>query len=157
VSSPPSYSPTRALVKPSTYPPIVKGRLLLLLDNIGQPIKPNDCITYNQSSPPKSMSFAARKLISSTKRLSSSTSTENRFKLQYCVLHGANGLYQIRYGDSYDGPVVGVHEFITAGVSSIEVSTFCSNFSYRYRLHAKSEFCTPPPPPTTKTAYFSFI
>ena len=123
VSSPPSYSPTRALVKPSTYPPIVKGRLLLLLDNIGQPIKPNDCITYNQSSPPKSMSFAARKLISSTKRLSSSTSTENRFKLQYCVLHGANGLYQIRYGDSYDGPVVGVHEFITAGVSSIEVST----------------------------------
>ena len=134
-SSPPSYSPTRASVKPTTYPPIVKGRLLLLLDNIGQPIKPNDCITSNQSSPPKSMSFSARKLISSTKRSSFSSSTENRFKPQYCVLHGANGLYQIRYGDSYEGPVVGVHEFITAGFSSIEVSSLRLHFSYRDRLH----------------------
>lgn len=148
-NNPPSYSPTRASVKPTTYPPIVKGRLLLLLDNIGQPMKPNDCITSDQSSPPKSMSFSAKKLIYSSKRSSSSSSTENKFKLQFCVLHGANGLYQIRYGDSYLGPVVGVLEFITAGVSSIEVSTFLSNFHYMLNLN----FAHPP----TTTAYFSFV
>jgi hypothetical protein len=63
---------------------------------------------------------------SSSKLLSSSGG--NTFKKQYCVLHGANGLYQIRYGDSYEGPVAGVHEFITAGVSSIEVSSFLLHF-----------------------------
>jgi hypothetical protein len=116
----------RASVKPSAHPPIVKGLLLLLLDSDDQPLSPN----VNPSlSTQRKKSFSARKLYpmkSSSKLLSSSA--RNTFKKQYCVLHGANGLYQIRYGDSYEGPVAGVHEFITAGVSSIEVSSFLLHF-----------------------------
>ena len=123
--TPPS-SLIRASVKPSAHPPIAKGPLLLLLDDDDQPLAPN---VNPSSSTQRKKSFSARKLypMKSSSRLSSS-SAGNNFKKQYCVLHGANGLYQIRYGVSYEGPVAGVHEFITAGVSSIEVSNFLLNF-----------------------------
>jgi len=49
-------------------------------------------------------------------------------------LHGANGLYQIRYGDSYDGPVSGVHEFLTAGVSSIEHTSRSSSQEFGFEI-----------------------
>ncbi len=123
--TPPS-SLIRASVKPSAHPPIAKGPLLLLLDDDDQPLSPD---VYPSSSTQRKKSFSARKLYpmkKSSSRLSSS-SAGNNFKKQYCVLHGANGLYQIRYGVSYEGPVAGVHEFITAGVSSIEVSIFLLN------------------------------
>ena len=122
--TPPS-SLIRASVKPSAHPPIAKGPLLLLLDDDDQPLLPD---VYPSSSTQRKKSFSARKLYpmkSSSRR--SSSSAGNNFKKQYCVLHGANGLYQIRYGVSYEGPVDGVHEFITAGVSSIEVSIFLLN------------------------------
>lgn len=62
------------------------------------------------------------------------SSTSFKFKKQYCVLHGANGLYQIRYGDSYDGPVAGVHEFLTAGVSSLEHTSRSSSQSFGFEI-----------------------
>lgn len=131
MDSPPS-SLVRASVKPTVHTPIVAGRLLLLLDNASQPISHSD-----GPSPltPRSKSFSARKLIpmKSTPR-PSNLSAGNKFKMQYCVLHGANGLYQVRYGDTYEGPVGGVHEFITVGVSSIEHTSRTSNQPFGFEI-----------------------
>jgi hypothetical protein len=55
-------------------------------------------------------------------------------KKQYCVLHGANGLYQLRYGDNLTGPVAGVLEFLTTGVSSIEHTERSSKFDYGFEI-----------------------
>ncbi len=121
---PPPASLPRAAVRPAAHAPIAKGYLLLLLDKEDQPLQPNNA----QSTPQQRKSFSARKLLSKTpsnRRHPASSAASHKFKKQFCVLHGANGLYQIRYGDSYTGPVAGVHEFITAEVSSIEVS--CSS------------------------------
>ena len=94
--------------------PIAKGVLLLLIDNDGKPLEPNANLS---PSTPRQRSFLGKKTTPSTSEIS------NKMKKQYCILHGASGLYQLRYGDSYSGPVSGVHEFITARVSSVEVST----------------------------------
>lgn len=111
--STPSSIP-KAAVKPAAHPPIAKGLLLLLLDKDDQPMSPTPSLSN-----PRPKSFSARKL--PLKLHKSSSEAGLKFKRQYVVLHGANGLYQIRYGDSYTGQVAGVHEFITAGVSSIDV------------------------------------
>jgi hypothetical protein len=106
--------------------PIAKGVLLLLIDNEGKPLPPNK---IPSPSTPRQRSFLGMK----TTPLTSDVS--NKLKKQFCVLHGANGLYQLRYGDSYSGPVSGVHEFITARVSSVEVSRLiCSHFHHSKTL-----------------------
>ncbi|KAL3816748.1 hypothetical protein ACHAXA_004900 [Cyclostephanos tholiformis] len=122
----------RAAVKPSANPPIARGLLLLLLDDDDQPVSPS--INPSRSIQRKK-TFSARRLypMKSSSRLSI-LSAGNKFKEQYCVLHGANGLYQIRYGDSYEGPVAGVHEFITAGVSAIEHTSRSSNQPFGFEI-----------------------
>lgn len=115
--SPPDSQP-KAAVKPAAHPSIAMGMLSLLLDKDGNqmPINPTP-------STPRTRTFSRKKLLgkSSSSRKSSGSSVAGlKFSRQYAVLHGANGLYQIRYGDSYTGPVSGVHEFITAGISSID-------------------------------------
>jgi len=113
-------------VKPAVHPPIVEGHLLLLLDNYDQPLLP-------QANVASSTSQSKRKLLIKTpsqRRKSSSLG----LKKQYCVLHGANGLYQLRYGDTYLGPVAGVHEFVTTGVSSIEHTERSSKFDYGFEI-----------------------
>lgn len=110
--------------------PIAKGVLLLLIDNDGTPLQPNANLS---PSTPRQRSFLGKKTTPSTSEIS------NKLKKQYCVLHGASGLYQLRYGDSYSGPVSGVHEFITARVSSVEVST---SFFYNvfFLISARNSF-----------------
>mmetsp|Transcript_14827 Transcript_14827/g.26789 ORF Transcript_14827/g.26789 Transcript_14827/m.26789 type:complete len:526 (-) Transcript_14827:443-2020(-) len=112
--SSPLPSAVKASVKPAAHPPIAQGELLLLLDKDDQPLQPNDAPSTPRQKPGRKLPLRLSR--SSSKRFSSAPN----FKKQYCVLHGANGLYQIRYGDTYAGPVSGVHEFITAGVSSID-------------------------------------
>ena len=112
-------------VKPSVHPPIIKGNLLLLLDNHYQPLQPQRKLT-------PSASQSKRKLLIKTpsqRRLSS-----QRMKKQYCVLHGSNGLYQLRYGDSYNSPCAGVHEFLTTGVSTVEHTERSSRFDYGFEI-----------------------
>ena len=119
----------RAAVKPAAHPPIAKGLLYLLLDKDDKALPP----THSQEATPRQKSFSARKLLpKSSSRNSSATAL--KFKRQYCVLHGANGLYQIRYGDSYEGPVSGVHEFLTAGVSSIEHTSRSSSKDFGFEI-----------------------
>ena len=115
-----------ASVKPLKNPPLVEGHLLLLLDNHDQPLLPQK----NFASP---TSKANRKLLfkTSSQRKSSPLGT---LKKQYCVLHGSNGIYQLRYGDTYAGPVAGVHEFITTGISSIEHTERSSRFDYGFEI-----------------------
>lgn len=113
-------------VKPAVHPPIVEGHLLLLLDNHNQPLPPHANV-LSSASPSK------RKLLPKTpsqRRRSSSLG----MKKQYCVLHGANGLYQLRYGDNLTGPVAGVLEFLTTGVSSIEHTERSSKFDYGFEI-----------------------
>lgn len=133
-STPRSASiPLRAATRPAAHPPICEGILLLLLDKDDQalPSTPSPSVT------PRTKSFSARKLLpksSSKTQMNAATATSFKFKKQYCVLHGANGLYQIRYGDSYDGPISGVHEFLTAGVSSIEHTSRSSCHSFGFEI-----------------------
>lgn len=125
--------PPRAAVRPAAHPPICKGILLLLLDKDDQALPS----TPSTATTPRTKSFSARKLLtksSSKRQMNAPTATSFKFKKQYCVLHGANGLYQIRYGDSYDGPVAGVHEFLTAGVSSIEHTSRSSSQSFGFEI-----------------------
>ena len=105
--------------------------LLLLLDKDDQalPSTPSPAATT-----PRTKSFSARKLLTKSSSKRQVNATSFKFKKQYCVLHGANGLYQIRYGDSYDGPVAGVHEFLTAGVSSIEHTSRSSSQSFGFEI-----------------------
>jgi hypothetical protein len=112
----------RSAVQSAANEPIATGVLLLLLDNEGKPLQPN---ANPSPSTPRQRSFLGLKTTHSTSEAS------NKFTKQYCVLHGANGLYQLRYGESYTSPVSGVHEFITAGVSSVEVSSLTFPFSIR--------------------------
>lgn len=123
----------RAAVRPAAHPPICRGILLLLLDKDDQALPS----TPSPAATPRTKSFSARKLLpksSSKRQMNATTATSFKFKKQYCVLHGANGLYQIRYGDSYDGPVSGVHEFLTAGVSSIEHTSRSSSQSFGFEI-----------------------
>ncbi|KAL9181368.1 hypothetical protein ACHAXT_010173 [Thalassiosira profunda] len=122
--SPAAVSAPKAAVRPSAHPPICKGSLLLLLNRDGQPLQPNE-----QPSTPRQKSLS-RKLLPSGRRQSASS----QFTKQYVVLHGANGLYQLRYGNSYDGPITGVHEFITAGVSSIDHTPRSSNQPFGFEI-----------------------
>ena len=112
----PSSSPSRPPVEPE-HPPIAKGALLLLLDRNGQPLPPNHVPADTPRSKGKRLSFKLSKSPSSNKHGNSVF----KFKKQQCVLHGSNGLYQLRYGDTLAGAVSGVLEFITAGYSSIAV------------------------------------
>jgi predicted nucleic acid-binding Zn-ribbon protein len=119
-------STPQASVKPAVHPPIIQGHLLLLLDNLNQPLLP-------QANVASSTSQSKRKLLLKTpsqRRRSSSLG----LKKQYCVLHGSNGLYQLRYGDTYTGSVAGVHEFLTTGVSSIEHTERSSRFDYGFEI-----------------------
>lgn len=101
----------KAAVRPAAHPPLAKGELFLLLDKKSREPLPAGSV------PSKS----TRKLSLRGKRGGSGTDPAAAgYIRQVCVLHGANGLYQVRYGDEYDGPVSGVLEFITTGVSSVE-------------------------------------
>eukprot|EP00581_Thalassiosira_minuscula_P008621 CAMPEP_0183706460 /NCGR_PEP_ID=MMETSP0737-20130205/3278_1 /TAXON_ID=385413 /ORGANISM="Thalassiosira miniscula, Strain CCMP1093" /LENGTH=532 /DNA_ID=CAMNT_0025933873 /DNA_START=112 /DNA_END=1710 /DNA_ORIENTATION=+ len=119
----PSSPLAKASVKPAAHPPIAKGSLNLLLDKDDKPVSPNQTTSTPRQKSSKRLSL---------KKLSKSSVP--KFKKQYCVLHGANGLYQIRYGDTYTGPVSGVHEFITAGVSSIDHSSRSSSQQYGFEI-----------------------
>jgi len=131
----PESIPPRAAVRPAAHPPICKGILLLLLDKDDQALSS----TPSPAATPRTKSFSARKLLpksssKSKRQMNAATLTSFKFKRQYCVLHGANGLYQIRYGDSYDGPTSGVHEFLTAGVSSIEHTSRSSSQEFGFEI-----------------------
>lgn len=124
VIDPPNSQPRAAVVTGNE--PIAKGVLLLFIDNEGKPLQPN---ANPSPSTPRQRSFLAKKTSPSTCEVST------KLKKQYCVLHGSNGLYQLRYGNSYSGPVSGVHEFITARVSSIEVRAYLFWLSLYILLH----------------------
>eukprot|EP00579_Thalassiosira_antarctica_P009256 CAMPEP_0201880470 /NCGR_PEP_ID=MMETSP0902-20130614/11038_1 /ASSEMBLY_ACC=CAM_ASM_000551 /TAXON_ID=420261 /ORGANISM="Thalassiosira antarctica, Strain CCMP982" /LENGTH=550 /DNA_ID=CAMNT_0048408479 /DNA_START=18 /DNA_END=1670 /DNA_ORIENTATION=- len=127
-----NLAPPKAAVKPAAHPPIAKGILLLLLDKDDQPLSPN-----HAPSTPRQKSFSAKKLLpksSSNRKNAASSASALNFTKQYCVLHGANGLYQLRYGDTYTGPVSGVHEFITADVSSIDHSPRSSSQPFGFEI-----------------------
>lgn len=94
--SPPSIP--KAAVKPAGHPPIAGGHLLLLLDKDDQVPQPGDTPATPRTK---------RKLSLKLKSPSGTSASAVKFKKQYCVLHGANGLYQLRYGDDYEGPVSG--------------------------------------------------
>mmetsp|Transcript_15799 Transcript_15799/g.34198 ORF Transcript_15799/g.34198 Transcript_15799/m.34198 type:complete len:553 (-) Transcript_15799:119-1777(-) len=135
--SPPASLP-KAAVKPAAHPPIAKGLLSLLLDKDGQAMP-----SIPTPSTPRPKAFSARKLLqksSSSRKHSASSAAGLKFKKQYCVLHGANGLYQIRYGDSYTGSVSGVHEFITAGVSSIDHTPRSSSQPYGFEIMINANY-----------------
>ncbi|KAL7537247.1 hypothetical protein ACHAWF_005710 [Thalassiosira exigua] len=106
----PLTSSSKAAVRPASHPPIAKGLLLLLLDKDDQPLPPNPPSPENSQHRRRSGKMPSFKLHKSP---SSRSGSGLKFKRQYVVLHGANGLYQIRYGDTYTGPVSGVCEFIT--------------------------------------------
>ncbi|KAL7534214.1 hypothetical protein ACHAXR_009883 [Thalassiosira sp. AJA248-18] len=124
--SPPPPSQKRAAVKPAAHPPIVQGLLLLLLDKDDQPLPPNQTPSAPRQKSKRKMNLKLQK--------SSKSSAGLKYKKQYCVLHGANGLYQMRYGDTYTGPVSGVCEFITAGVSSIDHTPRSSSQSFGFEV-----------------------
>lgn len=126
--SPKSPPPPRAAVTPVEQPPVANGLLLLLLDRDNQPLPPNYAPQPTPRSKGKKLSF---KLSKSPSKRSDSVF---KFKKQFCVLHGANGLYQLRYGDSYSSPVAGVHEFITTGCSSIDHSPRSSTHSFGFEI-----------------------
>eukprot|EP01082_Thalassiosira_pseudonana_P001776 g1120.t1 g1120 contig10:1426997-1428679(+) len=138
----PSTPPPVTAVKPAAHPPIVEGVLLLLLEghDFASP-------SMSKKSSTKSSPFSPRKFLSKSKSSSQKMSSAPtgsavpKFKRQYCVLHGANGLYQLRYGDSYLGPVAGVHEFITTGVSSVEHTPRSStkDFGFEIKINANDE------------------
>lgn len=125
----PSSSPSRPPVEPE-HPPIAKGALLLLLDRNGQPLPPNHVPADTPRSKGKRLSFKLSKSPSSNKHGNSVF----KFKKQQCVLHGSNGLYQLRYGDTLAGAVSGVLEFITAGYSSIAHTPRSSGLPFGFEI-----------------------
>jgi len=123
---PPRVATPQASVQPAVHPPIIQGHLLLLLDNHNQPLSP-------QANVAPSASKSKRKLLLKT------PSQRRKFsspvlKKQYCVLHGSNGLYQLRYGESFTSPCAGVHEFLTTGVSLIEHTERSSKFDFGFEI-----------------------
>lgn len=119
-------APPARSVRPATHQPVVEGHLLLLLDNHNQPL-------LAQATAAASTSQSKRKLLLKTPSQRRKSSILG-LKKQYCVLHGSNGLYQLRYGDTLMGPAVGVHEFITTGVSSVEHTERSSRLNYGFEI-----------------------
>ena len=117
-----------ATVAPPSQTAIAQGYLLLVLPGHESPK------TKSSVSP-----FSPRKLLSKSKSSSIKVGSPSplsapKFKRQYCVLHGSNGLYQLRYGNSLHSPIMGVHEFITTGLSSVEHSPRSSSRSYGFEI-----------------------
>ena len=118
-----------AVAPPSQDPPIAQGFLLLVLPGHDAP-KPKSSISP----------FSPRKLLSKSKSSSNrtvySTSPVSapKVKRQYCILHGSNGLYQLRYGNAPHDHIAGVHEFITTGVSSVEHTPRSSFKNYGFEI-----------------------
>lgn len=119
-------APPARSVRPATHQPVVEGHLLLLLDNHNQPL-----LTHATAA--ASTSQSKRKLLLKTPSQRRKSSTLG-LKKQYCVLHGSNGLYQLRYGDTLMGHAAGVHEFITTGVSSVEHTERSSRLDYGFEI-----------------------
>lgn len=119
-------APPARSVRPATHQPVVEGHLLLLLDNHNQPLLP-------QATAAATNSQSKRKLLLKTPSQRRKSSTLG-LKKQYCVLHGSNGLYQIRYGDTLMGPAAGVHEFVTTGVSSVEHTERSSRLDFGFEI-----------------------
>lgn len=116
-----------AVAPPSKTSAIAEGYLLLALPGQDSP-------KFKSTSP-----FSPHKLLSKSKLSSKSMSSQSspsvpKFKRQYCVLHGSNGLYQLRYGNSVHDRIVGVHEFITANVSSVEHTPRSSSRNYGFEI-----------------------
>lgn len=125
----PSSPLPRNAVAPA-HPPIAEGPLLLLLDKDGQALSMS-----HVPSTPRSKGKLSFKLSKSPSKRGDSVF---RFKKQQCVLHGSNGLYQLRYGDTNTGPVLGVLEFITAGCSSIAHTPRSSNLPFGFEIMINS-------------------
>lgn len=126
-SPPPVEQPRYAratVAPPSQTASIAQGYLLLALPG-------HD----SHHSKPKSP-FSPRKLLSKSKSASHNPppAPAPKFKRQYCVLHGSNGLYQLRYGNALNGHVMGVHEFITTGISSVEHTPRSSSRNYGFEI-----------------------
>lgn len=119
-------APPASSVRPATHQPVVEGHLLLLLDNLNQPL-------LAQATAAASTSQSKRKLLLKTPSQRRKSSTVG-LKKQYCVLHGSNGLYQLRYGDTLMGPAAGVHEFITTGVSSVEHTERSARLDFGFEI-----------------------
>lgn len=118
-----------AVAPPSQNPAIAQGFLLLALPG-------HDTPKSKSSISP----FSPRKLLSKSKSSSNRTvySTPHvsapKLKRQYCVLHGSNGLYQLRYGNASHDHIAGVHEFITTGISSVEHTPRSSFKNYGFEI-----------------------
>ncbi|KAL3777645.1 hypothetical protein HJC23_005511 [Cyclotella cryptica] len=128
---------SRPTVKTSQTPTIAEGYLLLVLSEDEHWSPPFSKSTSTRQSP-----FSPRKLLSKSKstpnKISSTpSSTAPKYKRQYCVLHGSNGLYQLRFGNALLDPVDGVHEFITSGVSSVEHTprSATKNFGFEIKIN----------------------
>lgn len=121
-----AVAPPARSVRPATHQPVVEGHLLLLLDNHNQPL-------LTQATAAASTSQSKRKLLLKTPSQRRKSSTVG-LKKQYCVLHGSNGLYQLRYGDTLMGPAAGVHEFITTGVSSVEHTERSARLDFGFEI-----------------------
>mmetsp|Transcript_29018 Transcript_29018/g.41473 ORF Transcript_29018/g.41473 Transcript_29018/m.41473 type:complete len:510 (+) Transcript_29018:125-1654(+) len=132
---PNSVSTPQASVEPAVHQPIIKGHLLLLLDSHDRPLSPQASIAPSASQP-------KRKLLLKTPSRRRMTQSLG-LKKQYCVLHGSNGLYQLRYGDTFTSACAGVHEFITTGVSSIEHTERSSKFEYGFEIVINSSEDSP--------------
>lgn len=128
----PPVREARSAVKPAAHPPVAKGHLMLLLDKDNQPLKAKISGNIQTNDNNQRRLSSSRKLPLKLKR--SASKREPKYKRQFCVLHGANGLYQIRYGDTYTGEVAGVCEFITAGVSSIDHTSRSSNKQFGFEV-----------------------
>ena len=119
-------------MKPTITPPvptskIAQGYLLVALQEHDSPK------SKHSRSP-----FSPRKLLSKSKSPSGVPSppavSAPKFTRQYCTLHGSNGLYQLRYGNSLQGGIRGVHEFITTGVSSVEHTARSATTNYGFEI-----------------------
>ncbi|KAL7519820.1 hypothetical protein ACHAWX_004575 [Stephanocyclus meneghinianus] len=130
---------SRPTVKPSETPTIAEGYLLLVM-----PENEHCLPALSKSSSIRHSPFSPRKLLSKSlstpNRMSSSPSTiARKYKRQYCVLHGSNGLYQLRFGNALLDPVDGVHEFITSGVSSVEHTPRSATKNYGFEIKINPE------------------
>jgi hypothetical protein len=130
---------SRPSVRPSETPTIAEGYLLLVL-----PENEHSSPAFSKSSSIRQSPFSPRKLLSKSMstptRMSSTPSTiARKYKRQYCVLHGSNGLYQLRFGNALLDPVDGVHEFITSGVSSVEHTPRSATKNYGFEIKINPE------------------
>jgi hypothetical protein len=133
----PLESPSRSSVQPSATSTkiVAKGYLLLILP---ETVVSSPAFTKTKSD--RHSPFSPRKLLAKTKSSPNRIgSTSPRFVKQYCVLHGSNGLYQIRYGNALLDSVIGVHEFITTGVSSIEHTNRSATMNYGFEIMINPE------------------